>query len=626
MPIAIKAYANADDVLIAWSPDKWDPTWVGFKLERRDERTKSVTVINNRIPPKPGGGAVEPAGIDSGASPIRRCLWTDHGVAETDTVAYRVTPMKESGAGFVPDTAAASAWTATETATGAMGDGIEAYFNRGTLMSQVVTRFVKEDTSLPALRKFVSDLDQPGFAARRYLSGDVRTHILGFLSEADRRGSSVYAALYEVNDHELVEGLMPFGNRGHVLLGNGGATQPWVATSLEAAGLEVRHRDLSHHGESSPSVHNKFVVEVAPDGTPLRVLSGSTNWTVTGLCTQLNNVIFVEKPEIAARFRDQWTKLTAAGDDMTDALRASNSTSTVSGPVEVFFTATSGEVEFAPVKKLIAEAKQGVLTLMFMPGNSPLLQAVLDRAKDDDIYVRGVISSVAVKGQIVKVGSQVIKSGGDPMDFHQDVIVPGSVPAANRPTWAEQEFTVGEINSAGMRAIVHSKVIVVDPFSDACAVITGSHNFSDGASKNNDENLIIVRGNKTLAQAYALHITGVYDSYSWRAFLGGGGKPDDIYKPLDGWQPGGHRYRELAFWLGIDAPPAAKPKRSGRKGAPAKSGKPAKKAPSAKGGKGRKPAAKKGGAHAAKKEAGRGRGKSKTAAGRKKSGAKGAGR
>jgi hypothetical protein len=72
-------------------------------------------------------------------------------------------------------------------------------------------------------------------------------------------------------------------------------------------------------------------------------------------------------------------------------------------------------------------------------------------------------------------------------------------------------------------------------------VTTGSHNFSVSASEKNDENLVIVRGNTKLAQAYALHVNGVYDHYSWRAYLASSGNPDQIYKPLDGWNPGGSR-------------------------------------------------------------------------------------
>jgi phosphatidylserine/phosphatidylglycerophosphate/cardiolipin synthase-like enzyme len=345
--------------------------------------------------------------------------------------------------------------------------------------------------------------------------------------------------------------MKPFGNRGHILIGNGGATEDWVATSLHTAGLETQHRDLSKTGASSPSVHNKFVVEVDDAGNALRVLTGSTNWTVTGLCTQLNNVVILDRPVIAARYLKQWHELVAAGDDLPPDLIATNGLPTDDDGVSLFFAATDGEREFAPVLDLIRGAKDGVLFLMFMPGQSPLLQAVLDRAREDEIYVRGIVSSVSVTGKkIVRIGSQVVKTGMDPATFHDDVLVPSGVSARNRPSWAEVEFNVGQMLKEHMIAIVHSKVILVDPFSDDCAVITGSHNFSDSASQRNDENLVIIRRNRALAQAYAVHINGVYDSYSWRAFVNKGGATDVIYKPLKGWMPGGGRHRELAFWMG----------------------------------------------------------------------------
>ena len=133
--------------------------------------------------------------------------------------------------------------------------------------------------------------------------------------------------------------------------------------------------------------------------------------------------------------------------------------------------------------------------------------------------------------------------------------LPSGISENDKPSWAETEFNVQEMLGNHLMAIVHSKVIVIDPFSDQCAVITGSHNFSVSASEKNDENLVIVRGNKKLAQAYALHINGVYDHYSWRAFLGSGGDPDQIYKPLDGWKPGGSRAQELDFWMEEPIPP-----------------------------------------------------------------------
>ena len=70
------------------------------------------------------------------------------------------------------------------------------------------------------------------------------------------------------------------------------------------------------------------------------------------------------------------------------------------------------------------------------------------------------------------------------------------------------------------QAIIHDKIVVIDPLSDDnCTVITGSHNLGFKASYANDENLLIVRGNRALAIAYAVHILDVYEHYKFRAVL-----------------------------------------------------------------------------------------------------------
>ena len=97
--------------------------------------------------------------------------------------------------------------------SGDAGGGLECYFNRGTLMSQIVSRFVQGQITDASLRQFLKNLATPGFPARLYLSGDALRNILLFLREADRRTNAVHAAIYEINDHELVDALKPFGKR-----------------------------------------------------------------------------------------------------------------------------------------------------------------------------------------------------------------------------------------------------------------------------------------------------------------------------------------------------------------------------------------------------------------------------
>jgi phosphatidylserine/phosphatidylglycerophosphate/cardiolipin synthase-like enzyme len=76
-----------------------------------------------------------------------------------------------------------------------------------------------------------------------------------------------------------------------------------------------------------------------------------------------------------------------------------------------------------------------------------------------------------------------------------------------------------ELLSAG-HAIIHDKIVVIDPLSEEnCTVVTGSHNLGFKASYANDENMLIIRGNRALALAYAVHVIDVYDHYKFRAVL-----------------------------------------------------------------------------------------------------------
>jgi phosphatidylserine/phosphatidylglycerophosphate/cardiolipin synthase-like enzyme len=113
-------------------------------------------------------------------------------------------------------------------------------------------------------------------------------------------------------------------------------------------------------------------------------------------------------------------------------------------------------------------------------------------------------------------------------------------------------------------AMVHSKVVVIDPYGDHPVVMTGSHNMGPKASGVNDENFVIIEGNRALASEYATKIMEIYNQYRWRASRHA---PPDGQRwsglaDNDNWQIGApgaddktqlydkRRLRELDFWLG----------------------------------------------------------------------------
>jgi phosphatidylserine/phosphatidylglycerophosphate/cardiolipin synthase-like enzyme len=93
-------------------------------------------------------------------------------------------------------------------------------------------------------------------------------------------------------------------------------------------------------------------------------------------------------------------------------------------------------------------------------------------------------------------------------------------------------------------------------------VVTGSHNLGHKASYDNDENLVIVEGNKKLAAAYTTHILDVYDHFSWRyqvKQLGEEGADQSLKSIPDKWlnkyfDDGGQMINaQLKFWMGTPA-------------------------------------------------------------------------
>jgi hypothetical protein len=115
----------------------------------------------------------------------------------------------------------------------------------------------------------------------------------------------------------------------------------------------------------------------------------------------------------------------------------------------------------------------------------------------------------------------------------------------------------------GQGVHIHSKVIVLDPFGDNPVVMTGSHNLGFKASTKNDDNLMIVEGNRRLAAAYAANIIAIYQSYRWNAYVEAHRQDPKIWHGLvnrDNWQNDylvGDELAELTFWMGAYQPAKA---------------------------------------------------------------------
>ena len=68
-------------------------------------------------------------------------------------------------------------------------------------------------------------------------------------------------------------------------------------------------------------------------------------------------------------------------------------------------------------------------------------------------------------------------------------------------------------NPLNRNRYIHNKFMLVDPLSDDPLVVTGSANFSKPSQRTNDENMLVIRGNKRVADIYFGEFMRVFDHH-----------------------------------------------------------------------------------------------------------------
>ena len=552
----VNVYHNGDDVFSAWKPDGFIPDCRGFALMRRRngvEEPVSTWVGFEDEDHKEGERRA------STNWPIQKYQWTDYMANPGDKLQYRVIPMvgpdKEN---LRVDADTASDWTDEIELSYEVSPKISAYFNRGIVASQWVSRRLGITPTNLKSKELEKVIDTPNDPFRNYLTGPLGKRLFELLSAAAQDNRDVYAGLYELADKQLETALKKLGKHAHVVLANGsvkkkGEDQNAPARDALKSKVDLYNRMLSPRALG----HNKFLVINDVNNSPRWVWTGSQNWTKTGLCTQANNSVLIDDPTLARKFKKQWERLRDSGDLSPEDLLTSNSTGNDrkigSSALRLWFTPTVGKVDLNEAIKLITGARQAILFLMFNPGpRGTLLNTIITRARKKAhgkrLYIRGVINQDPSTGKNpVELFEQANK---EEADF--DVLLPAEIDEAT-------EFFAREMRKLPKaRAMVHSKVVLIDPFTAHPILLTGSHNLGPKASGTNDENLLIIRDAPGLAAAYAVNIMAIYNQYRWR-FRRHAQPKNKRWRGLkdnDAWQhgylkPGSEAMREINFWAGV---------------------------------------------------------------------------
>jgi len=587
------AFADNDVVTVAWSYGKKPEGCLGFAIYRVDSEGKETALPSHAV----FRGEKIAKGQTTADYPVQKFYWKDvyaRLVADKTgerSFRYKVVPLTGKPHALVPMTTLPFVISNEVSISPDTSQHVRAYFNRGLISTQRVSGALKGKPSAVVLTKLIGN---PKSTLRQSLSGDMVEALTGFLDRAKSSGT-IYAALYELHDEELLQKLEGLGTRLKIVLSN--AVETDAVTKETSDGNQdardrlaktTKNQEANRIMSTGHIGHNKFLVYVNKAGRPKAVLCGSTNWTPTGLCAQTNNTLVIDDDKLAERYLSYWKQLEAdtkaargvakslqgaklrsfdaKGKDLVvdeNAIQSWFSPNTPGSRTRSKKTGAKAKGEAVPpdmnaVKNHIANAKHAILFLAFYPGSPSIANWAAEAAKKDKrLFVRGCVTNKSTAEGFyyeLKGSTPPAKVKGKKAPIKEDPRVIGAEALDGKlipQGWQK------EILKAGF-AIIHDKVMVIDPFADDCVVITGSHNLGYTASYNNDENLVIIQGNRKLAVAYATHVLDVYDHFSWRYAVNHGGAtggdaflksdPDEwLSKYFDG--AGDVKNAQLEFWM-----------------------------------------------------------------------------
>jgi len=436
--------------------------------------------------------------------PVQSFGWSDYTVQPGRKYTYVVTALRGTPAALE---AFASVSISITTESPAGGDH-DVYFNSGVAGSQAyVRRFgyrppdkVENNAAFTwlsrglyeALEAFVAQATDASFELR---VAAYEFHYLPFLrrlAEAKGRGATVRIVYDRRKDNP--------GDRNEAMVAEAGLT----------AAATKRTKNKSYIS------HNKFVV-LLKDGQPLAVWTGGTNFSEGGIFGHSNVAHVVEDTQVATAYAQYWDLLAqdlenAELEPKVDAL----------SPVPAASSAASGTtVVFSPRTSLralewyrdLAQSARSALFMTFAFGINDLFKDVYRNATAElrfALLEKKTRSFPSDEEEARKAEERAV----DLLRFRKkNVFAIGSIIRDDAlEGWVKERLTGLNKNVN----YVHNKFMLIDPLSSNPTVIAGSANFSAASTISNDENMVVVKGNKRVADIYLGEFMRLYSHHAFR--------------------------------------------------------------------------------------------------------------
>ncbi|MDQ6761547.1 MAG: phospholipase D-like domain-containing protein [Bacteroidota bacterium] len=346
-----------------------------------------------------------------------------------------------------------------------------------------------------------------GFSARK------KTYNL--LKEAlDNEDVSVDMYAYDYNDPVIAKMCLDLGTRGSIRMIIDNAS---LHTGDKAEEDDFTKRfQLAATGNSeifrchfARYSHCKIII-LKKKNKPYKVLTGSTNFSYTGLYINANHVLVFDNKNVAEYygnvFNACWKKGNAPLFRATNyALHPKKFQKPAVPTTEINFSPHSPEyaaqVIDAITKNVLDKSTKSVLFSVMELGvtsTGSLIPALRELHKNDAIYTYGVTDSSGDEISLYKPGK---KTG---------LLI--NAKAANR----ELPPPFNTEHSLGLAHAIHHKFVVINFNKSDAKVYCGSSNLALGGEKDNGDNLLCIK-DTDVATAFAIEAIRLTDHYNFRS-------------------------------------------------------------------------------------------------------------
>jgi phosphatidylserine/phosphatidylglycerophosphate/cardiolipin synthase-like enzyme len=484
---------------------------LGFAINRTDVTQKEQYWLKGfktfeSLDPNPAPGSL----VSTHEAPIQSFMWGDYTTFPSNEYVYKIVPVYGSPKNLI------------------YGDPVEIdiktedvdneefgiYFNRGVAGSQAYARKFGNKTP-----------EEAGPEAFKWLSRGLEEAILAFIGEANGAEYSIRAAAYEFSHEGVLNAFKQASQRGAdvkiVYDARANKTGPKVAS--EAAIAKAGIQDLMIPRTSDPSFisHNKYII-LLKNGVPIQVLTGSTNFTDGGIYGQSNVVHIVRDTKVAAKYLDYWTKLSE--DTPVKLLRPWNventptPKNTFSDGVQPVFSPRSSDDALRWYSNEIDTATTLVgFTAAF--GVNDFFADVMTTNAVNTRYVLFEKKPPAPNPKKPEKGpTKAYIKYLDYSKINNNNIAIGEILSKSIIGDSELHRWLGE-NLSGLNKMVkylHTKYMFIDPLGEDPTVISGSANFSEASTTNNDENMLVIKGNTAVSDIYLGEFMRIWNHFYFR--------------------------------------------------------------------------------------------------------------